>query len=355
MDLVNYFSIKGVHTQSDASKKHNFPLPVFDFQYLNVYNLVIESLFRGYRKGNEMLNPLHGLPPFDYIKPGSLKEASVYLSSNHPHAAPFSGGTDIFVKLRGLFSQYKFLVDIKHLPGMSEIQFDEVDGLLIGAAVDMNRVIHSPVINHFYPVLTNACANVASYQLRTRATIIGNICNASPAGDTIGACLLLDGMLNTYHHAGGRQIPLADFFSGPGETILIPGEIVTSIQIPAPPAGMTGTYIKLGRNAKGDLAIVGVTVVGYPDESIASGYQIKLALASVYPTPLVVNQVNDLLSTTPICEERIQECGEISMNASNPVDDVRASARYRKYMVRNLTIKAISKVWIALKNQSTVQ
>jgi carbon-monoxide dehydrogenase medium subunit len=354
MDLVNYFSIKGSLTQSDASKKHKFQLPVFDFQYLNVYNLVIESLFQGYKKGNEMLNPLHGLPSFDYIKPGSLKEASTYLSNNYPHAAPFSGGTDIFVKLRGQYSQYKFLVDIKHIPGMGEIQYDEVDGLVIGAAVNMNRVIHSPVINHYYPVLTTACANVASYQLRTRATIIGNICNASPAGDTIGACLLLNGVLITYHHAGGRQIPLADFFSGPGETILKPGEIVTSIQLPAPPAGMFGTYIKLGRNAIGDLALVGVTVVGYPDENNESGFQIKLALASVFPTPLVVNQVNDLLSSTPISEERIQECGEISMNASNPVDDVRASARYRKYMVRNLTIKAIRKVWNGLQNQSTL-
>ena len=301
-----------------------------------------------------MLNPLHGLPPFDYIKPESLEEASTYLSSNHPYAAPFSGGTDIFVKLRGQFSQYKFLVDIKQLPGMGEIQFDEVDGLVIGAAVNMNRVIHSPVINHYYPVLTNACANVASYQLRTRATIIGNICNASPAGDTIGACLLLNGVLNSYHHAGGRQIPLADFFSAPGETILKPGEIVTSIQLSVPPAGMIGTYIKLGRNAIGDLAIVGVTVVGYPDENSASGFQLKLALASVFPTPLVVNQVNDLLSTSPISEELIQECGEISMNASNPVDDVRASARYRKYMVRNLTVKAISKVWNGLQNQSVL-
>ncbi len=204
-----------------------------------------------------------------------------------------------------------------------------------------------------YRVLAEAAQSVASYQLRSRATIVGNICNASPAGDTIGACLLLDGMLNIYGEDGMRQEPLKGFFLGPGETALRKGDIVTSIQFPIGPDGLIGKYIKLGRNKISDLAIVGVTVIGYPDKSVASGYCIKIALASVAPTPLVVDRVEMILGESPITEERLAIAAQATMDACKPIDDVRASARYRKYMVRNLTLRALKEVWQELRGKDT--
>jgi carbon-monoxide dehydrogenase medium subunit len=296
-----------------------------------------------------MINPLPGLPDFDYVKPGSLKEASQFLADHPGEARPLMGGTDIFVRMRDRAWTDKYLVDIKGLDGTNDLNFDPSQGLTIGAAVNMNRVIASPDVRERYPLLAQACSKVASYQLRTRATIVGNICNASPAGDTIGSCLLLDGVLNVHGIAGTRSEPLRTFFLGPGSTLLKPGDFVSSINFPIPPSQLRGIYVKLGRNKESDLAIVGITVVGFPDDTVPSGYRMKLALASVAPVPLVVDQVETLLAQKTINDQSLVEAAQAAMDACRPIDDVRSSARYRKAMVRNLSLRALREVWDSLK------
>jgi carbon-monoxide dehydrogenase medium subunit len=290
-----------------------------------------------------------GLPEFDYIKPATLKEASDFLITHASEARPLMGGTDIFVRMRSGGWRDKYLVDVKGFEGMNDLSYDPRKGLSIGAAVNMNRVIASREVEDNYALLLQAASSVASYQLRTKATIVGNICNASPAGDTIGACMLLGGVLHIYGEGGIRQEPIKTFFKGPGETLLRPGDIVTSIHFPVPEEGAIGTYIKLGRNKASDLSIVGVTALGYPDENAPSGYRIKLALASVAPLPLVVDQVEAILNEMAIDEDRLMLAAEAAMHACTPIDDVRASARYRKVMTRNLSFNALKVVWKELK------
>jgi len=285
------------------------------------------------------------LPEFDYLKPKTLEEASQFLAEHPGEARPLLGGTDTFVRMRDGLWKDKYLVDVKGLEGMSAISFKLKEGLTIGAAVSMNRVAADANVRKHYPLLVEAIETVASYQLRTRATIVGNICNASPAGDTIGACLLYDGVLNVHGMDGLRREPLASFFQGPGATVLNPGDIVTSIEFPIPPKGTVGKYIKFGRNNRGDLAIVGVTVAGHPDKDKASGYRIRLALASVAPTPLVVDEVENTLSQESITDERLTQAAQAAMEAAKPIDDTRGSARYRKMMARNLSQRALQAVW----------
>lgn len=292
-----------------------------------------------------MINAHPGLPEFDYVKPETLPEASRFLSAHAGVARPLLGGTDIFVRMRDGIWQDKYLVDVKGLDGVSDISYDPASGLSIGASVNMNRVIDSRHVKEHYALLADAASSVASYQLRSRATIVGNICNASPAGDTIGACILLGGILNVHGVDGTRQVPLDSFFLGPGETVLEPGDIVTSVQFPIPPEGLAGRYIKLGRNKASDLAIVGVTAVGYSDKGVLSGYRFRLALASVAPVPLVVQQVEAILSEKPITGDTLAEAAQAAMDACTPIDDVRSSARYRKVMARNLSLHALNGVW----------
>jgi CO/xanthine dehydrogenase FAD-binding subunit len=292
-----------------------------------------------------MLDPHPSLPEFEYIKPESLAEASQFLVDHAGEARPLLGGTDIFVRMRDGFWKDKYLVDVKGLDGTNQISFDPAKGLTIGAGVAMNRVSAHPDVKQHYAVLTEAVDSVASYQLRSRATIVGNICNASPAGDTIGACLLLGGVLNVYSMDSERQEPLSTFFKGPGSTALKPGDVVVSIEFPLPPKGLQGTYLKLGRNKSSDLSIVGVTAVGYPDADTVSGYRLKVALASVAPTPLVVEKVEEILAATAISEESIAEAAEAAFQAATPIDDVRGGAQYRKIMSRNLSKNALTVVW----------
>ncbi len=285
-----------------------------------------------------------GLPEFDYIRPGSLAEASQFLAEHAGEARPFLGGTDTFVRMRDGVWTDRYLVDVKHLDGTSDLTYDTKLGLLMGAGVPMNALISSEFVQEHYPVLAQAARSVAAYQLRNRATVVGNICNASPAGDTIGACLVYDGILIVHGPTGRREEPLRTFFKGPGQTVLAPGDIALAIRLPVPPAGHAGRYLKLGRNRLSDLAIVGVTAMGYPDSETASGFRFRLALAAVAPTPLIPGEAERLLAEGPLDKSVIARAAESAMLASSPIDDVRGSARYRRLMVRNLTRQAVTAV-----------
>jgi len=289
------------------------------------------------------------LPEFDYLRPETLIEASDFLVRHAADACPFLGGTDVFVRMRDGFLAPKYLVDVKRLPGMNNLDFNPLSGLIIGAAVNMNRVIASPEVQEHYPLLAEACRSVASYPLRNRATIVGNICNASPAGDTLGASLAFEGILHIHGSDGMRQESLANFFLGPGKTRLKAGDVAIALHLPPPPVGSKGTYLKLGRNKLSDLSIVGVTALAHPDPATPSGYRFRLVLASVAPVPFVAKEAEDYLANTPITSDSIQEAARLAASACAPIDDVRGSVRYRKQMVKNLSARALSEVWEKLK------
>lgn len=286
-----------------------------------------------------------GLPEFDYVKPSTLAEASKFLAEHTNESRPFCGGTDVFVRMRDGVITPKYLVDIKGLDGTKVLKFDPASGLTIGAGINMNQIASHPDVVKNYPLLAEAARSVASYQLRNRATLVGNICNASPAGDTIGACLAYNGTLTVHGTDGERNQPLAGFFFGPGKTALKPGDVVVSISFPLPPKGHAGRYLKLGRNKLGDLSIVGVAILGYPDPTAKSGYRFNISVASVAPTPLVLVKAPEVLSQKPITEETISEAAQAAMDECKPIDDVRGSATYRKYMVRNLVKRGVTEVW----------
>ncbi|RCK73824.1 MAG: Xanthine dehydrogenase, FAD binding subunit [Anaerolineae bacterium] len=296
-----------------------------------------------------MITALSGLPEFEYIKPLNLSEASRFLADHAGEARPFAGGTDVFVRMRDGIWKEKYLVDIKGLDGTKELSFDPQKGLKIGAGINMNQVMQNPDVRQHYPLLVEACRTVASYQLRTRATIVGNICNASPAGDTIGSCMVFRGELRVHGVDGWRTEPLSTFFLGPGKTRLTPGDVVASLHLPPPPPGCKGTYIKLGRNQMSDLAIVGVTVLGFPQADLPSGYCFRIALAAVAPTPLEAVAAEEYLAQHTITSETLSEAARLAQEACSPIDDVRGSARYRRAMVRNLTLKALTSVWQLLQ------
>jgi carbon-monoxide dehydrogenase medium subunit len=295
-----------------------------------------------------MYMPSPGLPEFDYVKPMSLAEASRLLTERPDRARPFMGGTDIFVRMRDGFLRPELMVDVKHLPGMRDIQYDERAGLTIGAAATLNEIAGHPVVQTHYPLLAQAANSVASYQLRNRATLGGNLCNASPAADTAPATLLLEASIVLYGRSGERVVRADKFFVGPGATAIQPGELMTAIRFPILPPGTAGKYIKLGRNKAGDLAIAGVAVLGVPNGT-ASGDSFRIGLASVAPVPLRAQEAEQALAASPPGEEAFGLAAEKAMAAATPIDDVRASAAYRKAMVRALTLRGLREVWAQME------
>jgi len=249
------------------------------------------------------------------------------------------------VRMRDGFIAPQILIDVKHLPGMREISFGKRKGLVVGAAVDMNSLARHPAVVEHYPLLAEALNAVASYQLRTRATMGGNLCNASPAADAAPTALVLEADMVLHGRRGERVVPITEFFLGPGRTAVKPGEFLLQIHIPSAPKGAVGRYIKLGRNALGDLSIVGVAVLGYPDKKTKSGYILRIALASVAPTPIRVPDAEAILAASPITPGVIEAAAKAAMETATPIDDVRSSAAYRKAMVRNLVTRAATEVW----------
>ena len=296
--------------------------------------------------------PLPELPQFDYIKAESAERAIDLLQEKGAAARILMGGTDLFVRMRNGDLAPNVLVDIKNLPGMDTIVFSKKDGLTVGAAVTMNALTRNPDVLNHYPLLAEAAESVASYQLRNRATVGGNLCNASPAADTAPAALVLEAELTALGPKGELTIPATEFFKGPGVNALEAGEFLTNINFRNPPKGWKGRYLKIGRNAGGDLAIVGVAVMGYPEKDAPSDFRFRIALASVAPTPIRVPEAEEILAQSPITEAVIGMAAEAAEDAATPIDDVRASARYRNAMVKELTRRGLVDVWSLLKKEA---
>jgi CO/xanthine dehydrogenase FAD-binding subunit len=331
-----------------------------------------------------------GLPSFDYVRATTADEV-VRLLKEHGEAAQLAmGGTDLFVRMRDGSIRPQIVVDVKHLPGMRDVVYDGQAGLTVGAGATMNEIARHPDVRAHYPLLAEAANSVASYQLRNRATIGGNLCNGSPCADTGPATLVLEGRIVLYGpgpstgsgqapstssgqapstgsgqapstgsprlrsgragQSGEREVPAGEFFLGPGETALRAGELMTAIRYPVPPAGSAGRYLKLGRSKIGDLAVVSVAVLGFPDGTAPSGYRFRIALGSVAPVVLRALAAEEVLAANPPGEQVFALAAEKAVEAASPIDDVRGSAAYRSAMVRNLTRQGLGEVWGRLRN-----
>ncbi len=287
---------------------------------------------------------------FEYVKPKALEEASSFMVDHAPEAVVFAGGTDLLVQMKDGVIMPGYLIDIKGIEGLGSISSSlppsqggiegGATGLTIGATATLNAVAASPVVKERYGLLAQAAQTIGSYPIRNRATLGGNICNASPGADTAPALLAVDASVRIFGPNGERAVPLGEFFTGPGATVLKPGEILAAIQVPPPPLGAAYRYIKLGRCAAVDLAIVGVAVLGFWDGGNPSGYGFRIALGAVAPTSIRVPRAEDILARA-VDDEAVERAATAAMEVAQPISDVRASKEYRSAMVRNLTRQGI--------------
>ncbi len=290
-----------------------------------------------------------GLPDFEYIRAETPQDVFRLLGEKGDKIKLLMGGTDLFIQMRDRSEGAEILLDVKYLPGMQEINFNKKKGLTVGAAVTLNQLsIHPDVQTHF-GILSQSADTVGNYQLRNRATLGGNLCNASPSADLAPAALVYEGTVCLTGPDGNRELGVDEFMIGPGKTALKAGEFLTGLHFSIPPPDAVGQYLKLGRSKKGDLAIVGVAVLGYSDSEVPSGFRFRIGLNSTAPTPYRVPQAEELLAQNQITEEILNQAADEAMKVSAPIEDVRATALYQKKMVRNLTFKSLKEVWDLLK------
>ena len=290
-----------------------------------------------------------GLPSFEYVRASEPGQVVELLQKHGTEAKLLMGGTDLFPNLRDGLFRPQLVIDLKQMPGMRELEFTPDGSLLVGAAVTMNRLALHPEVRDRFPLLAEAAGTVASYQVRNRATLGGNLCNASPCADTSPAALALDARFILLGPDGQRSLPASQFFLGPGQTALLPGEFMTAIHFPPPPASSAASYQKLGRCRAGDLALVGVAVLGSPDVSSPSGHSFRIALGSVAPTPIRALQAEAVLALKAPGRDSFALAAREAQSVAAPITDVRGTAEYQLAMVRTLTIRALEEVWTKLK------
>ena len=277
---------------------------------------------------------------FEYSEPASLDEAVALLRGGPAPASLIAGGTDLMVQMKEHVRQPAHVINIKKIPGMDDFAFDPQGGLLLGALVTTRQVETSPVTLRHYASLARAATDFASIQVRHRATVVGNVCRASPSADTLPPLIADGAVLRIHGPAGQRRCAVEDFCTAPGRTVLAPDEIVTHIEIPAPPPRTGKVYIKHGRRAQMELATVGVAVRVSLDGHGAVE-DLAIVLAAVAPTPLRAAKAEAVLRGRRPTAERLAEAALAASGEARPIGDVRGSAAYRREMVRVLTRRAL--------------
>ena len=199
------------------------------------------------------------LPKFECLEPGTVQEACSLLADYKGQAKVIAGGTDLLVKMKDRELRPRYIIRLKLIPGLDYVEKDNT-GIKIGALATLRSLQRSPLIREYCDILGQAIDQMASPQIRTVATIGGNICNAVPSADTAPPLLTLDAKLVLVCREGERVVSIEDFFAGPNETVCTAEEIVREIQIPYQPKGGKGVYLKLTPRKAMDLAVVGVAV-----------------------------------------------------------------------------------------------
>ena len=272
---------------------------------------------------------------FIYLDPKDTEEVCALLHDSKNDAYVVAGGTDLLIKIRNGAIRPRLLIGLRHLSNLKQITSLPGGGVKIGALVTMSEVAVHPLLASGYSALVEAVATVGSVQIQNVATLIGNICNASPAADTAAPLLLFNAIIHTVKFSGRRTLPLEEFFLAPGQTALGEDEIVESVELPPPVPCSGSCYLKLGRTRGPDLALAGAACL------VTRDGERRLALTSVAPTPLRIREAESILSTASLSESIIIQAERVVVETIAPVSDIRASKEYREAMILVLIRRAL--------------
>lgn len=279
---------------------------------------------------------------FEFSSPSSLAEGLKILAQSGPKAKVIAGGTDLVVQMKNKLAEPKQVISLLKIPELAGIK-KRGKGVRIGALVRHATLENSPVLQDGWGILASAAHKVGSPQIRNLGTVGGNLCNASPAADTALPLLVLGAEVILSSKKRERRVPLDSFFTGPGVTVLRKDEILKEILVPPVPANSVWAHLKLGRRKSMDLALASVAVVLTLNPETKICRRARIALGAVAPTPLRVRETEKFLEGKNLGEDVIREAGERAQKECRPISDVRASAEYRKEMVKVLVERAIKK------------
>ncbi|MCX6095279.1 MAG: xanthine dehydrogenase family protein subunit M [Candidatus Bipolaricaulota bacterium] len=268
------------------------------------------------------------LGEFEYVRAKTIKGGYSLLAKAGGEAAVLAGGTDLLVNIRAGKASPRLLVDMKGVKSLDRLTFSPKTGALIGASVPLNTIVENRGIRTRYPGLAEAAWTVGSYQIRNRATIAGNLCNASPAADTAPPLLVLDAILEVASPRGEREVPVRSLFVDSKKTSLSFDEVVTAIRIPPVPATTRTAFLKRQRVKGHDLAIL--NVAGRYDPATGD---LQIAIGSCAKTPVLVPPLGEPVPPDAPIPELARRLEALAIQVVHPISDLRATAEYRRALL----------------------
>ncbi len=277
---------------------------------------------------------------FEYIAPRTLPEAYAHLG-NGKRTALLAGGTDLIVQLREGRRSADTVLDLKHIPELMAISIAASGALEIGAAAPLAEVYENREIARRWPPLVDAAGIIGGIQVQGRASLGGNLCNASPAADSPPALIVLGARLVIGSAAGTRELPVEEFFAGPGQNGLRPGELLLRVVVPVQPEHSGAFYHRFIPRNEMDIAVASA---GARLHLNADGSRIeaaRVAIGAVAPTPLLVAAAGEALAGQPPTPEAFERAGAAAAAAARPITDMRGSAAQRRHLTKVLTVRAL--------------
>jgi len=279
------------------------------------------------------------LSRFELFSPERLDEAVALLKNKGKNTFVMAGGTDLLIKRRHQIIHPQTIVSLKKISGLDRISFNRKKGLTIGATALLGNVAKHRTILKEYPAIAKAAGNTANVQIRNMGTVVGNLCNASPAADNAPALLALNAELNITGPRGDRVLALQNFFTGPGFTALQTAEIVTSIFVPTPPPASGTTYLHLSARGRVDCSAASTGV--YLALKGSKVEDARIFIGACGPTPLRMTKTEKKLMGQKVTKTIAEKAGLQASKESKPISDVRANEDYRSKMVAVLVKRAI--------------
>jgi carbon-monoxide dehydrogenase medium subunit len=293
------------------------------------------------KQGEVMLRKLN---EFEYFEPSELSEALSLIERYGGEAKIIAGGTDLLVWMKEGVLSPKYMINIKQITGIDQIDYDESEGFNIGALTTIRAIETSKIIKQNIFALYQAASQLGSIQVRSLATIGGNICTASPSAETAPALLVLGAKVKLVGSKGERSLPLEEFFKGPGEAD-IDKEILTGIHIPPLGPNCRSVYKAKNRGSAVDCASVGVAAAGNIDSSSKKLKGVRIALGAVAAVPMRAYAAEKVMEGKAIDAELIEKAAQAASDVARPIDDHRASAWYRKEMVKVLLRRSLEEIF----------
>ncbi len=278
----------------------------------------------------------------EFTTPKTLDEAVQVMASKGDRARALAGGTDLLVQLRGGRRSADLVVDVKDIPELNEISYSPDSGLTIGAAAPCYRIYQNEDVVSKYPGLVDSASLIGSIQIQGRASFGGNLCNSAPSADAIPPMIALGAVANIVGTNGTRQVAVEDFCTGPGRNVLEAGEILVSINVPAPKAGSGANYLRFIPRNEMDIAVAGVGSAVVLDDSGQNFVSARISLASVAPTPVFCQEAGASLAGKPVSDESIEEAARLAMADAKPITDMRGTIRQRVHLVGVLTRRTLN-------------